>query len=209
MPITYIIIGFTVLMSMWAFSDHNVFHRLKHYPYAEARHNEHFRWITGGLLHGDYGHLLFNMITLYFFGPLLEQNLAVVFPGVSKFMFVLFYVLALVASSSASYMKHKDNPHYAAIGASGATAAVLFACILFIPTIGIMMFFIPIPIPGIIFGPLYLWYSSYAEKRGGDNIGHLAHYYGAIFGFVFPLFFKPGLLLEFIAKVMAWLQGIF
>ena len=206
LPITYIILGFTVLISMWALNDHNIFHKLKHWPYAEARRNEHYRWLTGGLLHGDYTHLIFNMMTLYFFGPLLERCFDQIFPGISKVMFLLFYILAIVAASSATYVKYRDNPHFASIGASGATAAVLFACVLFIPTIGIMMFFIPIPIPGFIFAVLYLWYSAYAANRGGDNIDHTAHYYGALFGFIFPLVFKPSLLLSFFAQILEYIR---
>lgn len=209
LTVTYFIIGFTVLISMWAFNNAEVFHKLKHWPYAEARRNEQYRWLTGGLLHGDYMHLLFNMLTLYFFGPLLEQCFQQIFPEMPQFMFLLFYVLALVAASSATYIKYKDNPHFASIGASGATAAVLFACILFIPTIGIMMFFIPIPIPGFIFGVFYLWYSNYAANQGGDNIDHTAHYYGAVFGFFFPLVFKPSLIVSFFAQITMWVQGIF
>ena len=206
LPITYIILGFTVLISMWALNDHNIFHKLKHWPYAEARRGEHYRWLTGGLLHGDYTHLIFNMMTLYFFGPLLERCFDQIFPGISKVMFLLFYILAIVAASSATYVKYRDNPHFASIGASGATAAVLFACVLFIPTIGIMMFFIPIPIPGFIFAVLYLWYSAYAANRGGDNIDHTAHYYGALFGFIFPLVFKPSLLLSFFAQILEYIR---
>ncbi len=206
--VTYIIIGFTVLISMWAFNDHEVFYKLKHWPYAEARRGEQYRWLTGGLLHGDYMHLLFNMMTLYFFGPLLERCFQQIFPEMPQFMYLLFYVLAIIAASSATYVKHKDNPHFASIGASGATAAVLFACILFIPTIGIMMFFIPIPIPGFIFGVIYLWYSNYAANQGGDNIDHTAHYYGAVFGFFFPLVFKPSLIVSFFAQITTWVQGI-
>jgi membrane associated rhomboid family serine protease len=207
MPVSYIILGCTVLISMWALNDYHIFEKLKHWPYAESRRGEQYRWLTGGLLHGDYTHLLFNMMTLYFFGPLLEQCFQQVFPGASTFMFVLFYLLSIVAASSATYIKHKDNPHFASIGSSGATAAVLFACILFLPTIGIGLFFIPLPIPGFIFGILYLWYSSYAANRGGDNIDHTAHFYGALFGFLFPFVFKPTLLLSFFSQIMGWISN--
>jgi membrane associated rhomboid family serine protease len=193
---------------MWALSDHNVFEKLKHWPYAEARRGEQYRWLTGGLLHGDFTHLLFNMMTLYFFGPILERCFKQIFPEAPTFMFLLFYILSIIAASSATYIKHKDNPYFASIGSSGVTSAIIFACILFVPTIGIGIFFIPIHIPGFIFGFLYLWYSSYAANRGGDNIDHTAHFYGAVFGFLFPFVFKPSLLLSFFSQIMDWFGSL-
>lgn len=209
MSITYIIIAVTVLISMAALNNHQLFHQLKHWPYAEARRNEKYRWLTGGFLHGDYGHLIFNMLTLYFFGPALEMYFQHIVPEAPSVAFAIFYVLAIVAASLATYVKYKDHAGFASIGASGATAAVLFACILFDPTIGIMMFFIPIPIPGFIFAILYLWYSAHSAEKGGDNIDHTAHYYGAVFGFVFPLVFDPYLIVSFLERISGWISNIF
>jgi membrane associated rhomboid family serine protease len=206
-PVTYIIIGITVLISMTAFSNHELFHKMKHWPYAESTRGEWYRWISGGFLHGDFTHLLFNMLTLYFFGPRLEYYFSMLFPAFHNTLFTVFYLTAIVAASSGTYVRHKDNPGFASIGASGATAAVLFACILFDPTIGIGMFFIPIPIPGFIFGVLYLWYSAYSAQKGSDNIDHLAHYFGALFGFLFPMIFRPSLLLSFFAQIMDWISS--
>jgi membrane associated rhomboid family serine protease len=207
LPITYIIIGITVLISMTAFSNHDIFEKLKHWPYAEAKRGEWYRWLSGGFLHGDYSHLIFNMLTLYFFGPRLEMYFDFIFPGTAHIIFPLFYMLGVIAASSGTFVRYKDTPGFASIGASGATAAVLFACILFEPTIGIGLFFIPIPIPGFIFAVLYLWYSAHSSKRGGDNIDHLAHYFGAIFGFLFPLIFKPSLILFFFEQIKEWFSS--
>jgi membrane associated rhomboid family serine protease len=209
MPYTYIIIAVTTLISIGAFNNYQLFEQWKHWPYAEARRNQGYRMLTGGFLHGDYGHLILNMLTLYFFGPLLEQFFSIIIPEAPKIAFVAFYVLAIVAASYATFVKHKDNPGFASIGASGATAAVLFACILFAPTIGIMMFFIPIPIPGFIFGIFYLWYSARQAQQGTDNIDHLAHYFGAIFGFVFPLIFQPSLAIHFFEQISGWFTHLF
>ncbi len=205
MIITYLIIGFTALISFMAFNNHDLFLKMKHWPYQEARRGEYYRWLTGGFLHGDPMHLIFNMLTLYFFGKYVEEWFGVLFPGVGGLVYLVFYLVAIVAASSATYQKHKNTPGFASIGASGAVAAVLFACILLDPTIGIMMFFIPIPIPGFIFGILYLWYSSYAARQGGDNIDHTAHFFGAVFGFFFPLLLKPALFLHFIEQLQNWL----
>jgi membrane associated rhomboid family serine protease len=204
MSITYIIIGFTVLVSFWAFNDRIVFAKLMHRPYDESRRGEHYRWLTSGFLHGDMTHLLFNMISLLFFGPTVEEHFDLLLPGFSKVAYLIFYLLSILAASSATFVKHKDNPTFASIGASGAVSAVVFAAILFEPLSRIGMFFLPPIIPGFIYGIFYLWYSSYAANHSNDNIDHTAHLYGALFGFGFPIVFQPSLLLVFINKVVGW-----
>ncbi len=202
--ITYLIIGVTALISFMAFNNQDLFLKMKHWPYQEARRGEYYRWLTSGFLHADPMHLIFNMLTLYFFGKYVEGWFGAMFPGFGQLVFLIFYLAGIAAASSATFFKYKDSPGFASIGASGAVAAVLFACILFDPTIGIMMFFIPIPIPGFIFGILYLWYSSYAARQGNDNIDHVAHFFGAVFGFFFPIVFMPSLFMRFIEQMVAW-----
>lgn len=119
----------------------------------------------------------------------------------------MFYLAAIVAASSATYFKYKDSPGFASIGASGAVAAVLFASILISPLSQIMFIFLPIPIRAFIFGILYLWYSAYEAKRGGDNIDHTAHYYGALFGFFIPGLLAPELFVDFLDQINAWIQS--
>lgn len=205
MPITYLIIGFTSLVSFAAFNNPDIFHNMKHWPHQEARRGEYYRWLTCGFLHGDPMHLIFNMFTLYFFGLAVENWFQDLFPGFGMTLFVLFYAAGIVASSSATYYKYKDSPGFASIGASGAVAAVLFAAILIRPTMGIRFFFIPFDIPGFIFGVFYLWYSAYAARRGNDNIDHTAHFFGAVFGFFFPAVFMPSLIPEFFAQIGEWM----
>jgi membrane associated rhomboid family serine protease len=209
MSITYLIIGFTCLISFMAFNNQELFVKMKHWPYQEARRGEYYRWLTSGFLHADPMHLIFNMLTLYFFGKYVEVWFMEAFSGAGLMLFLLFYLSAIVAASAATYRRYKDSPSFASIGASGAVAAVLFACILLDPTIGIMMFFIPIPIPGFLFGIIYLWYSAYAARRGGDNIDHLAHYFGAVYGFLFPLVFSPSLGLAFVEQLGGWFRYTF
>lgn len=206
---TTILIALTALFSIAAFSNPQLIEQYKHWPYAEFRRKEYFRWVTGGLLHADWGHLLFNMLTLFFFGGIVEDWFGDFF-GVAfgSVAYIGFYVLAIAAASASTYYRHKNNAWFASIGASGAVAAVLFAAILLQPTLGIMIMFIPIPIPGFIFGPLYLWYSSYEAQRGRDNIDHIAHFYGAVFGFLFPLVFSPGLLVHFFRQMTYWLGSL-
>ncbi|MCY7327002.1 MAG: rhomboid family intramembrane serine protease [Saprospiraceae bacterium] len=209
MPITYIIIAVTSIVSFLAFSNQELFQKLKHWPYQEARQGEYYRWLTSGFLHGDFMHLIFNMLTLYFFGPYVENWFISVFPSLGATLFLVFYLVSIVAASVGTFYKFRDASYFSSIGASGAVAAVLFASILLDPTIGIMIFFIPIPIPGFIFGPLYLWYSSYAANKGGDNIDHTAHFFGAVFGFFFPLLLQPSLFLSFFEQVVGWFRYTF
>ncbi len=150
--------------------------------------HQYYRMLTHGLVHADYWHLVFNMLTLYFFGDFVDACFQSVFDtGAGRAMYLTLYVTALAASSSVDLMRHKDNPGYNAIGASGAVSAVLFAAIFFNPTMKISLMFIPIPTPGWLFGILYLAYCFYMDKRGLDNIGHSAHFMGAVYGFLFPL----------------------
>ncbi len=206
MSITYLIIGFTALISIMAFNNYDLSVKLRHWPYRELRYREYYRWLTSGFLHGDWMHLIFNMMTLYFFGRVTEMFFEHYFGSLGTLLFVVFYLLAIVASSYGTFNRHKDNPHFASIGASGAVAAVLFAAILFMPLQPIMLMLIPIPIPGFIFGVLYLWFSHYEARRGADNIDHLAHFFGAVFGFFFPLLLKPELFMRFVEQLMSYFQ---
>lgn len=203
--INYIIIGFTCLVSFMAFNNHYWTYKLKHWPYQEVRDGEYYRWLTSGFLHGDPMHLIFNMLTLYFFGRFVEMWFVAIFPSFGGMFYLLFYLVSIVAASSATFFKYRESPGFASIGASGAVAAVLFASILILPTNKIYFIFLPgIGIPGFIFGALYLWFSAYEAKRGRDNIDHTAHYYGAIFGFFFPLIFDPALILLFFTQLQIW-----
>jgi len=205
--ITYLIIAFTTLISFLGFNNQHLFVKLKHWPYEEKRKGEHYRWLTGGLLHANWMHLIFNMITLYFFGPYVEDWFMETFADLGVMLYLLFYLAAIVAASSATYFKYRDSPGFASIGASGAVAAVLFASILINPMSQIMFIFLPIPIRAFIFGILYLWYSAYEAKQGRDNIDHTAHYYGALFGFFCPIFLAPSLLTDFMDQITAWVQS--
>ncbi len=208
MIVTYFLIGVTAAASWWAFNNPSFFHQCKHWPYAEAQRGEYYRLITGGFLHADYVHLLFNMITLYFFGGVVEPAFSQLFSAAGPLLYAVFYLMAIAAASLATYFRYRHTPHFASIGASGATSAVLFAAILFTPTMSLYLMFIPIPIPAVVFAVFYLWYSSHAARRGGDGVDHLAHFFGAVFGFVFPLFLKPELFEHFIVEVGYWASSL-
>jgi membrane associated rhomboid family serine protease len=140
-------------------------------------------------VHADLPHLLFNMLTLYFFGSVIE---GVYQRAMGQLGYVFFYVLGLIVSILPTYLRHREDAHYRSLGASGAVSAVLFAFILFEPWAPIYIFFIPIGIPAVIFAVLYVAYESWSQRRGKDNVNHSAHLWGAAFGVAFTLVMVPG-----------------
>lgn len=190
MSITLAIVILTCLVSLSAFTNAKIMDDLIFYPPAVARQNQYYRFITHGLIHADIMHLAFNMIALYSFGQVLEKQLfsySCIFGNAGKFIYLLLYVGGLIVASIPDYLRHRDNYHYRSLGASGAVSAVIFASIVLIPKIKIGFIFIPIPIPGYLFGIGYLAISAYLDKRGGSRINHAAHIWGALFGLLFTI----------------------
>ena len=142
---------------------------------------------TSGFLHVDMQHLLFNMITLFFFAD-------VVIGWLGTTLFVVIYMVSLAAGSLLALFFHKNETFYSAVGASGAVTGILYAAILLQPNMQLGFFFIPLPIPAYVFGIGYLLYSIYGMKTRVGNIGHSAHFGGAIGGYLFTLLFKPSFL---------------
>lgn len=202
LTITYLLIGVTCLVSYISFNNRNLFDQLKHYPYVEHRDKSYYRLISSGFVHGDFMHLLINMYVLYIFGEKIEQYfLGQYGVTVGRIMFLAIYLLAIVIGDLPSYFKHKDNQGYSAIGASGATSAIVFMYCILYPWSWLGLFFI-IPIPAIIFAVLYLFYSSWASKNSRDNIGHDAHFWGAIAGVVLMFGTNLGLLSTFFSNLI-------
>lgn len=167
-------------------------------PSEISQKGQWYRFISHAFIHANWEHLIFNMLTFFFFGVFVEQAFDYFFGNKGTILFLMEFLLAGIASSIPSYLKHKSNYSYSAVGASGAVSAILFTSILLNPLNKIYFFFIPIGIPAFIFGILYLIYSAYMSKRKVDNIGHDAHFWGAVFGIIFPLAFKFDLLYGFI-----------
>lgn len=185
-----LIILVTALISYLSFNNPALFEKLVFSPYRIFHKKEYIRWISHGFIHADYMHLIVNMMTLYFFSSALEQ-ISIIIAGNFWFLyFIVFYLLSIVMSSLYSYFKNKDNYRYSAVGASGATSAMIFSYILFAPTSKIYLYF-AIGIPAWLFGVLYLAYEYYMGKRQQDNIGHDAHFFGALFGVVFTIISYP------------------
>ena len=193
--ITVIIIAITCIVSILCFNGTLNGNKLIFNAYQVWHRKEWYRMLTSGIIHSGWGHLFFNMLTLYFFGRVVEQCFSAAFGGVpGAVLYVVLYVSALAISSLGDLVKYRDNWNYNALGASGAVSAVLFASILFAPKMGIYIYLIPIPVPGYIFAPLYLLYCWYMAKRNMDNIGHTAHFWGAVYGILFPIICKPDVL---------------
>lgn len=200
--VTLLIILVTCAVSILCFNGRLNFHALKFNAFAVWNRRQWHRMLSYGLVHGSWGHLLFNMLTLYFFGSVVEKYFAAAFGSPQgAILYVVLYVTALAVSTVGDLFKFREDPNYNAVGASGAVSAVLFASILFEPRMGIYIFFIPIPIPGYIFAPLYLLYCWYMARRNIDNIGHSAHFWGAVYGFAFPLICRPDIFSHFLSQL--------
>lgn len=153
-------------------------------PYYLLRKSQYYTLLTNGLVHASGSHLVFNMLTFYFFGPPLERVI-----GTERF--VLLYALALMLSEARTYLQHRNDPGYASLGASGAISAVLFAAIVYFPTQSLLILPIPIPIPAPLFAVGYLAYNWYLSRRGQDGINHTAHMDGAVTGLLFVAVTDP------------------
>lgn len=186
--ILIIIILLNVLVSYKAFND-VLFFRKYEFHIGSIRAGEQFRLFSSAFVHVDLTHLMFNMITLFFFAPVVLKNLG-------NFQFLMLYVCSLLAGNLLTYVFHQNEYHYRAVGASGAVTGVLYAAILLRPDRDLFFFFIPIPIKAYVFGIAYLLYSIYGMKARRDNIGHTAHFGGAIGGYALTLLYKPALLTE-------------
>lgn len=195
---TIIIIVITALISVSAFSNRNIYRRLVFNAYDIKHFNNHYRFISYGFLHADWMHLIVNMLVLYMFGSGVESFFSMLWPGKGWFYFILLYMGGIAMSTIPSFGKHKDDYSYNAVGASGAVSAVLFSFILFQPLNKVYFFLIPVGIPAVIFGVLYLAYSWYMSKKNIDNIGHDVHFWGAVYGMVFTLAIKPAIGINFL-----------
>lgn len=191
--ITLIII--TVIVSLIAFSNQKVMNRLIFWPPAMQK-GQFDRFITHGFVHADGAHLLFNMITLFFFGSAIETFYR---QYAFNMGFVLFYLGGLIISILPSYLKHKNDFQWASLGASGAVSAVLFAYILFKPWNLIFVFFIPVP--AIIFAILYIGYTIWSNKRSVGNINHSAHLWGATYGILMTIIVEPKIIPHFLNQL--------
>ncbi len=196
--ITLIIIAITAFISITSMENHSIKNKMMFNAYMIKHRKEWWRFFSSGLIHADWMHLIFNMYSLYLFGKGVEDGFNYLFEGKGELFFILLYVGGLAMSSIYTFEKNKDNIYYNSLGASGAVSAVVFAYIVLDPTAKLMFLFLPVPIPAYLFGLIFLGVEYYLGKRGQTNIGHDAHFLGAVFGAVFTIILKPTLVSNFI-----------
>jgi len=206
-----LLIGLTVAISAYAWSNRDLMEAWIMEPYVIARNGQWYRFLTSGFLHADWSHLLFNMFAFYSFSPVVLATLAQGYgPGAGLGLFLLLYLGGIIVSDLPTYFKHRDERDYRSLGASGGVASVLFASILLFPVNsnggGIIIFPLPFPIQPFIFGVLYLLYSWYMGRRRGDNINHDAHFYGALYGVIVIAALVPGVVPQFVQQVLNYIS---
>jgi membrane associated rhomboid family serine protease len=200
-PVASIIFVITLGASLWAFSNENIYARFILNPYGVSRGQRVYTVITSGLIHKDWNHLFFNMLSYYFFAFQLEAL-------IGHWQFALLYILSLILSDLPSIQKHKEDIWYNSLGASGAISAVIFSYIMYDPFAGMYLMFIPIAIPAWIFGILYLVYCHFASKHARDNVNHDAHMFGAISGLIITIALNPHIVSSFIEKFSVAIQSM-
>ena len=204
MSITLILIILTSGISIYAWSHQDLLDNWVFHPFSVNKKNQWYRFVTSGFLHADWTHLFFNMLSLYFFGEVVERVFMASFGyEIGIALYLLIYLGGMIIADIPTYIKHKKDFDYRALGASGAVSAIIFSSILFNP-LNLICLFAFICMPGFIFGVIYLIYSYYQGQRMGGGINHSAHFYGAVFGFVVSLLLLPGSGLNFIEQIGAW-----
>jgi len=202
MSINIILIISIGVVSYFCFSNRDLYTKLLFSPYTIIREKQWFRFITAAWVHADFMHLAFNLYVLWGFGNFLESVFVAWFGAIGLGYYLFLFLGSVIIAGIPSFIKHKDNPRYAAIGASGGVSGVLFANILLQPFSNLYLFG-AVPIPGIVFGVLYLGYSHYMSKKGTDNIGHDAHIWGALGGMAIIILIKPAVFSNFISEVVS------
>lgn len=182
-----IILVATIIISLRADKNPAMKERMLFIPYRIKHQQEYHRFVTHAFIHADFPHLAFNMMTLYFMGEYLYSEWMNLYGNAGISYFCVLYFAGMIAATFFPMVKHQDQPSYRSLGASGAVSAVLFAVIIWNPTLSLSLMFIPIPIPAYVFGPLYLVFEYYSMKKGNTGIAHDAHIGGAIFGILFVL----------------------
>ena len=198
MSMTLLLIGVTVALSWYCFERPRLLDRLLLWPPAIQRQHQYDRFVTHGFVHADWQHLLFNMVTLYFFGREVER---LFMPYIGSIGFVLFYLSAIVVAMLPTYLRHRHDPQYRSLGASGAVSAVLFVFILAAPWSLIFVFVLPVP--AILYAVVYVGYSAWADRNAHDNINHSAHLAGAAYGVLFTVAMEPGVLASFLSRLLS------
>ncbi len=200
--ITLIIIAATVLISILAFNNDDWMRKLIMNPFLVANRNQYYRMVSSGFVHANWIHLGFNMFAFFFFGRVVESYFSQLLGGSSILVFIIFYLTAIVISDLPTIFRHRNNPNYNSLGASGAVSAIVFTSILYAPLNNIYIYFIRMP--GFLFGLLYVVYSYWQSKTEGSGINHDAHLYGALYGIAFGILVYPESAGGFIDQILQY-----
>jgi len=198
---TLILIIITTITSIYAWNHTTFLNKWMFNPYAVHHGKQYYRFLASGFIHSNTIHLIFNMIALYFFGGVIERIYSNIFGLAGLFLYLVTYLAGIVVSNLKTYFKYKDSSYYNSLGASGGVASVLFASILYRPTVGICIY-IAICVPAFILGVVYLLYSYYSGRKRADNVNHDAHLFGSLFGLVFTAAIRPVVLVEFFKQII-------
>ncbi|MBS1782033.1 MAG: rhomboid family intramembrane serine protease [Bacteroidetes bacterium] len=198
MSYTLIIVIVTVLISLAAFNNEELYQKSILWPRRMDNLKEYYRLLSSGFIHADYMHLIFNMLALFLFGRNVEFFYTA--SGMERSLLLIMYLTGIVAASLPSFMRHRNDVYYRSLGASGGVSAVLFSFVYFAPWQTIYVFFIPIP--GVIAAVAYVVYSAYMSKQRQDNVNHDAHLWGGLYGFVFTLLFAPDHGINFFSQLL-------
>ncbi len=190
MSITIIIIIATVVASLVAFRDGNFRNKWIHNPYTVYHRKEYWRLLTSGFIHADYMHLFFNMYAMYLFGKAVEGNFGYFFGEKAGVYFLGLYLSGIVVANLPDLIQKKNQAYFNSLGASGGVSSIVFCSVILEPLNKLMMFPIPVPMPAYIFAAIYIAYSIYMEKRQMDNVNHMAHLWGGVWGVAFIAFTK-------------------
>jgi len=210
MTTTLLLVIVIIGISLYAWSKPQLLQNMLMNPYRIYHDKQYYRFITSGFIHNGYLHLFFNTFTLFFFGTNIERVIELQFgdaavialPGLRfNYVFVLFFLAAVVVSDIPTFLKHRDKIYYNSLGASGGVSAIIFASILFFPLSALSFILIPVRIPAFLLGTLFLIYSYYQSKNAMDNVNHDAHLYGAVFGLVSCAVAQPQVLLSFVQQL--------
>ncbi|HDR89850.1 MAG TPA: rhomboid family intramembrane serine protease [Bacteroidetes bacterium] len=201
---TILIVAIISLISILAFNNPRLITRLQFNPYRVVHYREYHRFLTHGLIHADWMHLIINMMVLFFFGTAVESYFhQMAEAGMIRWP-EIHYLILLVGSMAIATLttlkKYRNEPGYNSVGASGAVSAFIFTSIFFNPWQTLLLYFIPIP--GIIFGIAYLIYSHIMSRRASDHINHDAHFLGAVAGFIYPAIIAPSLIGYFFQQLL-------
>lgn len=204
---TYILLALIAGISIWSWQNYARQERLLFNPHAIEAGRQYERFLTSGFIHADQIHLFFNLFTLYFFGLNMEHFWAYQYGSAGYAYFLGLFLGGVIVANLPTFFKYRHSLTYKAVGASGGVSAVVFASILFFPTDNICIYGI-FCLPGFILGLLYLLYSYYASQKNNDNIGHEAHFYGALFGVGFSFSIEPKAGLIFWQSLSNWFPSL-